>query len=244
VSRKKHKKRAHKRAIKKNFLKKILKLRGTKKRKSRKTFSPVLSKNEPIIIKEGASMAGRKRKRKSHKLHGAAKRSHRRKRSHRMHGENLPAVMHGGRKRRRHSRRRFFGADSSPKARPVQLIIDSGIAAGGAVAGTMLAKMIPLPEKIRPAIPLAAAIGIAMFAPKIPFARQITTGLGVVGVYGLLKAFIPTLPMLSGEDVVYLPMRGDEVMGDELSGTVTSFAPDVAGDEFMGVDSIGPENVN
>jgi hypothetical protein len=240
MSFKKRKRKSHKRAIKKNFLKKILKIHGTKKRRSR-VIRPVSVKNEPIIIKEGAPMAGRKRKHKRHKLFGAARKSHRRKRS-RLHGASTVPAVAGHRRRRHHSRRRFFGGDASPKAKPMQMIIDSGIAAGGAVAGTMLAKMLPLPEKIRPAVPLAAAIGIAMFMPKIPFARQITTGLGVVGVYGLLKSFIPTLPMLSGEDVVYLPMRGDDVMGEELSGTVDTFGPSVAG-EYMGADTMGPESI-
>jgi hypothetical protein len=90
------------------------------------------------------------------------------------------------------------------------MLIDGAIAVAGAIGGTLIAKQIPISEDFKPAIPVAGGIALAMYGRKIPYARQLATGMLVVGTYGLLKKMLPNLPLLTGEDVVYIPQSGEE----------------------------------
>jgi len=87
----------------------------------------------------------------------------------------------------------------------IDAVISSTIAAGGAVGISVLANKVPIQNaKVKAAIPLAA--GIALSSTKFgrdKIGAKVATVAMAVGALSLLRQFVPTIPMLAGEEDIY-----------------------------------------
>jgi hypothetical protein len=195
--------------------------RGRAKRRSHKKRRRVHHSQQSSIMK-GVGMAGRKRRKRTRRHHsysgiGMAGRRHRR--HHRYYG------LAG---RRRHHRRRYSGGRSGG---PVETLTQTALMVGGGIVGSMAAKFLPVPVKIKPFVPLAAGLGLSMLPmARKPLIKSLALGMAVIGAISAIKTLVPSVPLLTGDEVM-----GDEMMGyTEIpqSGEVQEMlgAPAVAGD--------------
>jgi len=181
----------------------------TRRTKRRKVRSVVLPKSESLLITKGEIMGTRRRKRK-HTSHKRRKRIY----------SGLPVM---GRRHRVHHRRKrhYLGG----KNEIVHTLMEGAGVVGGAVGASMLAKLIPVSNaKIKAAIPIALGLGIGFtkFGRK-GIVKDAALGSITIGMISLLKSFVPTLPLLSGdvELMGYLPTGEQQAMlGQRLEGEV------------------------
>jgi hypothetical protein len=104
-------------------------------------------------------------------------------------------ILLGTKKRtRRKTARRYSGFGKSDLLKP---LINSGVAVAGGIAGSFVVNKLPIGNaKIKAALPLV--IG------KNPMIQAVGTGMMVVGGLALVRQFVPTIPLLAGEDEVSL----------------------------------------
>ncbi len=159
----------------------------------------------------------------------------RKKKAHHKKAAKRPA--HSSRKAKRsHSRKRrthvthqvrYFGLPH-PKHSPIEMLMLGASAVVGAIAGSFVGGKIPAPEKLKPAIPIAAGIALPMI-PKLganPYLRAASLGMLAAGGLSYLRQFAPDVPLLTGEHTDLLGIPGDAA----LQG-----ADDVA--ELMGIEA-------
>jgi hypothetical protein len=177
------------------------------------------------IIIEGGRMARRKTRRKARRVHGFEGRRKRRV-SRRMHG------FAGGRRSRRRTRRGLLMGGGMSGIVP--MLTQGAVGAAGAIGSAYVANMIPnVPPKIKPAIPLALAIGLLMFGKKIPMSKPLAFGAAISGIMGFAKQFVPTMPTLAGVD------SAPELSADEalMLGAPQSFGDDMGSVQTFGAMS-------
>lgn len=209
---------------------------GRRRSKSRR----IPERLEPIIITKGVmGMEGkRKRKKAKRRYHGggevfeARKKTHRRRR---YHGGELM----GRRKRRYH---RYHGEPGGKGI--MKNVMNAGMIAAGGIGGAFAAKFVPIQNaKIKAAVPLILGLGLGMlkFSRK-PAIASLATGAAAVGILSLVKAFVPTIPTLAGDEYNgddFLPTSGEEAAmlgipyaGDEYTGD--EYGDDYSGDDIQG----------
>jgi hypothetical protein len=223
------------------------------KRKKRKSTSGrrrsvsrrIPERLEPIIITKGVMGMEGKRKRKKAKrryhgeLLGARKKSRRR-----YHGEFGGGELFGARKKSRRRRRYYHGEPGGKGI--MKNVMHAGMIAAGGIGGAFAAKFIPIPNaKIKAAVPLILGVGLGMLKiARKPAIANLATGAAAVGILSLVKAFVPSIPTLAGDeymgDEVYLPSSGEEAamlgipyQGDEYG--------EEYGDDFSGAEDIQGE---
>ncbi len=118
------------------------------------------------------------------------------------------------------------------------LVRDGMIGVSGGVLAGMIANKLPLTnDKLKAVAPVIASLAVAMtIGKKRPIARQLAAGMFVVGGVAMLKKFFPQVPLLAGEDVVYLPYSpetGNYVVNDGMSGNYVDLGADEDVDEFV-----------
>jgi len=216
--------------------KKTVKRKASRKRKT--TRRKVSAKNEHLTI-SGVSMVGKKRR----KSRTRRKTSHKRRKHTALSGEFM------GGKRRKSSRRRVHRMHGD-KSGVMQSVMGTGAMIGGAVAGSMIAKFIPVQNvKIKAAIPLALGIVLQMlkFGRK-GLVKDVAQGMAVMGGIALIKDMIPAVPMMGYDaDIMgYLPTSPEQAamlgyMTENMAGNEFSNAQEIAGLE--GDDFVSPANL-
>jgi hypothetical protein len=189
------------------------------------------SSPKPFTMPEGVTrMDGRKKARKKTKKHS-------RRRSH----SSAMMGYAGKPKRRRRSRSRSYGFD---KKDITAILMTAGGAVVGGIGSSYAVNMIPnVTPKIKAAIPLAAGIALSMTKlSSKPIIKAMALGMMVTGGLALVRQFMPTLPLLAGEDEVsgealMLPAGEEDqaMLGDPMSGE--SFGDDEFGGESFGDES-------
>jgi len=143
----------------------------------------------------------RKRARRTYGFEGfEGKRKRSRRRSRRSYG------FEGRRRTRRRSARRY-GFD---KKDIMSILMQAGGAVAGGIGSSYLVNMIPnIDPKLKAAIPLAGGVALSMtkMANK-PLIKALALGMMVTGGLALVRQFMPTIPLLAGEDEV----SGEAVM--------------------------------
>lgn len=143
----------------------------------------------PIIIsqKEASSMPAKKRTSK--------------KRTARPKARTRTVVRYAGEKpRKRRVTRRYYSGSKTDIVKP---IVNTAIAVGGGVAGSIIANKLPIADsRIKAALPLGLgiALGMSKIGRKNKMAEAAATGMMIVGGLALLRQFAPTLPLLAGEN--------------------------------------------
>jgi hypothetical protein len=98
----------------------------------------------------------------------------------------------------------------------IPIMKDVAVAVGGGVAGGVLANKLPIANpKLKAAIPLVAGIVLAAtLGQKKRSMHELGTGMAVIGAIALLRQFAPNIPMLAGEDDVFIapPGYGGDMM--------------------------------
>lgn len=139
------------------------------------------------------------------------------------------------RKSAKKSRRvtRYSGILPTNKKDFIKPLINSGVAVGGAIAGSMIANKLPVANaKLKAGIPILAGLvlGMSKFGRK-EIVQNLASGMMIAGGLALVRQLAPTLPLLAGEnDIDYL----DNSYGNpvELGYSGTEELENIAGDEF------------
>jgi hypothetical protein len=197
--------------------------KGRKTLKYLRTGRKIATHKEPILIKEGRIMAGKKR--------------HHGKKGTRKHGGEFGGEF-GGKRRGR----RLYGA-----ANPiVELLTDTTGILGGAIATSFIANLIPIKNNIIKAlIPIGLGTGTVLFpaTAEIRIANRAGYGALAVGLFSLLRALAPKMPLLSGADTAeaiakaidQLPDDEKHILGlleaPQAAGEIV--APEASGDDFQ-----------
>ena len=218
-----------------------------KKHKRKKSIARKVPKAiESIIITKGENTMARKRKTtkrraKSH-LRGefglAGKRRKRRKS--RLHGEFMG--------RRKHRARRLHGAGGAVKGIGSQVMQGVGIGAG-AIGGSLVAGLVPIANpKIKSMIPIALgiALGTLKFTKKHAILRSAGAGAIAIGIVSLARQFMPTLPLLAGDEMLGENMLGYGAEIPQLEGTDEFQGmgiDEMTGEELMGVGHLTPADM-
>jgi len=170
--------------------------------------------------------------------------SHKRRHAKRFFG----GEMLGRRKKRVHHRRRHYMGGG--KGALVSTLMEGAGVVGGAVGASFVSRMIPISNpKIKAAIPVALGLGLGLtkFGRK-GIMKDVAMGSITIGMISLLKSFVPSIPLLSGdvELMGYLPtgeaqaMLGapidGELEGDIDGAVVGDFEGDFEGDYEGDVD--------
>lgn len=217
------KKRAKKHRTKKHPSKKQL----AALRKGRKVLSyirtgrKVAEDKEPLIIKEGSLMAGKKKGRKGKRVkhvvygfegtEGTKKRGRGKKRGH-------GSYMHGAGK----------GFDA------LGLLTDLTGLLSGAIVGAFAGKIIPIQKlwvkSLGPVALGVAGVSIPQVS-RIRFVNRMALGSLLVGGGGIIKNFWPAMPMLSGETAETVAAAIDGLGEEERAILGLLPAPETAGEE-------------
>jgi len=186
AGKKKSKKKSHKK-----------KLSGEKK----KIHSVKAYSHEPLIIKEGSSMYGKKKTvhHKGKKLHGEMGAAHKKSHHRRHHGRFMGVGKPGG----------------------IADMLMSGLVVGaGALGGSVAGKMTPVNDaKIKAGVPIA--VGIALpFISKNQMVQKLALGSIAIGLYSLVKSFAPSsVPLLGTENITFLTPAQARTMGLPFAGS-------------------------
>lgn len=184
--------RAGRKAVKRSGIKeKPFYFSGKKKRRKSKRRKSVSHKRittaqEPIIFTKGKTMA---RKRRTHKRK-VSRKAHRK------------AVTYGRRVRRvsrkKTYRRRYHGGMG--KLRPVAIMTEVAGLAGGAIAGSYLAKIVPIANtKIKALIPILAGVVLGqMKFGRSGIGKDAAQGMIAIGSLSLARQFVPQIPVFAG----------------------------------------------
>lgn len=182
--------KAGRRAVKRSGIKvKPFYFSGKKKRKAKKrkvvSHKRITTAQEPIIFTKGKTMS---RKRKTHKRRASRKASRK--------------VTTYGRKVRRISRRRvrrYHGAGIG-KLKPVAILTEVAGLAGGAIAGSFLAKVVPVANtKVKALIPILAGVVLGqMKFGRSGIGKDAAQGMIAIGSLSLARQFVPQIPVFAG----------------------------------------------
>jgi hypothetical protein len=206
--------------------------RKHKRLSAAKTLRVIPEKLEPIIIK-GGSIMKRRKGRKARKIHGMAGKSRR-------HSRRVSGLVVSGRRTRR--ARRYHGSTAGRKLNVAALTTEIVGVGAGAVAGSFIANKVPgVNAKMKAFIPIALGVGIGMTKyGRSPIVKSALAGSIAVGTLALVKAFFPTLPLLTGTDDAESVMGVIDNLPDEekaLLGMVVN--PEMEGEDDTGVETYG-----
>lgn len=176
--------------------------RGRKVLKYLRTGRRIAEPREPIIIKEGFSMDGKKKKGKkraatSYGFEGKKKRK-----------QSAPRDLHGELK----------GFD------PLGLLTDLSGGLAGAITGSFLGGIVPIKNAyIKASIPIIGGMTILSIpaAAKIRFFSRAGLGALIIGCAAIVKNLLPKIPLLSGANdaegvaaaIDALPTEEKEILG-------------------------------
>lgn len=183
--------KAGRKAVKRSGIKeKPFYFSGKKKRRKSKRRKSVSHKRittaqEPLIFTKGKSMA---RKRRAHKRRSPSRKAHRK-------------VTVYGRRVRRVSRRRvrrYHGGMG--KLRPVAILTEVAGLAGGAIAGSFLAKVVPIANtKVKAIIPILVGVVLGqMKFGRSGIGKDVASGMVTIGALSLARQFVPQIPVFAG----------------------------------------------
>lgn len=101
--------------------------------------------------------------------------------------------------------KRFAGVAGKAKGMiPVVKEVAAAVA-GGVVAGAVANKLPIADNRIKAALPVVAGILLAgTIGKKNSMMRELGAGMAVIGSIGLIKQLMPNVPVLAGEDEVYV----------------------------------------
>jgi len=207
----------------------------TAKRTVRRTGG---SSPRPFVMPEGVTaMNGRKRKTRKSSRRRYGFEGFEGKRKRRTRRRSTRAYGFEGRKRSRRSVRRY-GFD---KKDIMSILMSAGGAVAGGIGSSYVVNMIPnLSPKVKAALPLVGGVALSMtrMASK-PLVKSLALGMMVTGGLALVRQFMPTLPLLAGEDEV----TGQALLpGSEDDAMLGLGAPLVAGEEWsQSVAGMGEE---
>ena len=142
--------------------------------------------------------------------------------------------------KKRRVKRAFHSVANRYKGKSELVPVLAGLAAG-AVGISMLSKVLPIGnDKMKAAIPLAVgAIGLgSKHVYGNSFLKHAAMGSAVLGILSLMKAFVPSMPLLAGaDDVQYIPVN------DEVAGQLGYSINGESADSLMGLgdDSLNDE---
>lgn len=183
--------KAGRKAVKRSGIKeKPFYFSGKRKRKSRKRKSVshkrITTANEPIIFTKGTTMA---RRRKTHKRKATRKAS----RKVATYGRRVRRVS-----RKKSYRRRYHGGMG--KLRPVAILTEVAGLAGGAIAGSFLAKIVPIANtKIKALIPIVAGVALGQLKfGRSGIGKDMASGMITIGSLSLARQFVPQIPVFAG----------------------------------------------
>jgi len=168
----------------------------SKRRKGRKATAAQLR----ALRKARAAAAGKRRGKKARRSSRPKAKKHKRPIHHKS-----PKRKAGTMARKRKGGRRRGHKGGGGKTDIMHLATKIGIGAAGAVGGALIARQVPVDAKIKPFIPIAAGIGLAMFV-KNPMAGYAGVGMAIAGLLASIKTFAPNIPMLAGiddEELIY-----------------------------------------
>lgn len=114
----------------------------------------------------------------------------------------------------------------------IPVVKEVAMAVAGGVGAGVLANKLPVANpKVKAAIPVVAGLVLAgVLGKKKPLLKEIGAGMAVVGAIGLIKQFMPNVPVLAGEDVIYIP----ESALPNYAGDPLQIGYDEDSDDFMG----------
>lgn len=92
----------------------------------------------------------------------------------------------------------------------------AGLGLVGAAGGSAIAKVVPIPTKMQPAIPLL--LGMVLLAINNNIVRSIGIGMGIMGGYGLVKSVVPGIPLLGEESKIVLTSDAARMLGIPFEG--------------------------
>jgi hypothetical protein len=198
------------------------------KRKSKKRIPKVL---EPIIFKTGES--GMKKKRVS-----------RRKKV----GLYRGGEFFGRRVKRHHKKRHSYMGLGFDKKGMTGQMIDGVSVVGGVLAGSFVGKMVPVKNpKIQALVPVAVGIGLSMTKiGKQGIGKYISLGMVSVGMLSLIRQLVPSLPLMSGDEMS-LPLNAEEerallgltTEGDTYQDSgVSGEIMDMSGENFVSAENV------
>jgi len=171
------------------------KMAKKKKAKSKRRKSGKATAAQLRALRKARAAAARKRRGKKARRSSRPKaRKHKRPIHHKSPKRKAASMA---RKRKGGRRRGHKGGGG--KQNIMQLATKIGIGAAGAVGGALIARQIPVDAKIKPIIPIAAGIGLAMFI-RNPMAGYAGVGMAIAGLLASIKTFAPNIPMLAGVD--------------------------------------------
>lgn len=112
-------------------------------------------------------------------------------------------------------------------------LINSGMAVGGAIAGSMIANKLPIAnKKLQAGVPILAGLvlGMSKFGRK-DIVQNIASGMMIAGGLALVRQLAPTLPLLAGENDIDML---DNAYGSpvELGYSGTESLESIAGDDY------------
>lgn len=222
------------------------KTRKTKRSKARLSGTRCLKKPE-----ETESLFGRKKRRSKRKTRKSSSMSGKNK------NRNLVLIPHGDKAKAEamkdklknniiiygSKKRKLKGGAKMRREKEIMNMLISGLTgAGSAVAGSLAINYIPLPENLKPFLPLALGIALPMIPGKGKAIKEAASiGLITIGTIILLKKYMPQLPLgMAGEitetDLSLLGMNEDvdSENVDELTGELTTMG---AGDFITTADA-------
>lgn len=134
-------------------------------------------------------------------------------------------------KKKSSGRRRVAGFAGKAKGM-IPVVRKLAMAVAGGVGAGVIANKVPVANpKVKAAIPVVAGIVMAAtIGKKKPIFHEIGEGMAIIGAIGLLKQFIPNVPMLAGEEVIYIP---DGSYPQEYAGEMMQLGYDEE-DDLMG----------
>lgn len=88
----------------------------------------------------------------------------------------------------------------------IPVVKDVALAVAGGVAAGAIANKLPIADnRLKAAAPVVAGILLAgVMGKKNAMFREVGTGMAVIGAIGLIKQLMPNVPVLAGEDQVYI----------------------------------------
>lgn len=199
--------------------KKTVRRKATKKKVAKNPKKKQSSYNRHVSseMKKGKSMseAAKSWKKKSKKSKTSKK------------GVKKVAKKKGRKRTYKRKRRRRSGNPGNPggKLKIQDILMRAALGAAGGIGGSLIAQKVPVKDpRIKAAIPLIAAVGLSMTPlMKQKMMQPLVIGLATVGTMSLIRQFVPNIPLLAGEDEVYLPEYEQDLLGydeDDLDALI------------------------
>jgi len=173
---------------KKTVRKKVTRKKPVRKKRVKKKT------DKTIIFMKGATMP---RKRKYKKRRKAPRRVYR---------------------KRRVARRRYYGAARKPATNIMSILMQGVGITGGAVGGSMVARMIPIKDlRIKSLIPVLLGVGIMSTKQgKKGLVKDAALGSTAIGFISLLKTLAPQVPLLAADETeLALLGYADDMLDEE-----------------------------